>query len=486
MPTTLQWVAHLEQKIQRQCRYAAPYEQRYRNQYVLPFIASEYREVYGGDRVDQLLTAGPTPPLTGAAAVTVDALVERLTVNGATVEGDDETSRAAARRVQAAWDDNDLDVMHREAHREAHIKSRAFAQVVRGTDGRAVVGIESPEQMAVHREQGPPYSIDRSLKVWRDEWTDVRHARFEQPGRVVHLYESEFSNRDPEAIDDPRMYRWVIDREEQTRLTGVGVVEFQCRPRLLVEPISEIEPITSLVDVSDLIDGLMVFAGHFGAVPIRYAAGLDVPRDPKDETKPLLGPDGRPVVGFRPRADHLWVSTSKDTTFGQLTPAGLDSFVTWAEHVSSRLRAKTTVPSSYYGMTLKSHMTAELLKVDEAPMVRRVLAMGRDGSFNQAWRRVNQLILQIEDPSSRVRVLPRWADPGTRMESQAVDAFSKGVTGGLGVQTAAETFLGWAPDLAKRAVDEARAEQDRVRALTEGFGPFTGEGGGSAGLELVS
>ena len=81
------------------------------------------------------------------------------------------------------------------------------------------------------------------------------------------------------------------------------------KARLLADPTSEIEPIASLCDIVDLIEGLMVFAGHFGAVPIRYGTGLDVPRDPKDPTKPLLGPDGKPrfcinatVLEFRPRA----------------------------------------------------------------------------------------------------------------------------------------------------------------------------------------
>jgi hypothetical protein len=56
-----------------------------------------------------------------------------------------------------------------------------------------------------------------------------------------------------------------------------------------------------------------VFAGHFGAVPIRFATGLTVPRDPKDPTKPLLGPDGKPVIPFKPRADHFWASTRTRT-----------------------------------------------------------------------------------------------------------------------------------------------------------------------------
>src|SRR5690606_18392002 len=106
----------------------------------------------------------------------------------------------------------------------------------------------------------------------------------------------------------------------------------------------------------------MVFAGHFGAVPIRYGSGIDVLRDPKDPSKPLLGKDGKPLLGFKPRADHFWFSSSEKANFGQLTPASLETFVAWANHAKGNLRSKTKVASTYYALDLKSHMSAELLK----------------------------------------------------------------------------------------------------------------------------
>lgn len=478
----MQWVRHLEAKIEEQQRYARPFEQRYRNEYVLPFIAAEYREVYG-DGVDALLS-GPNPPRTGAAGVVVDSLTERLTVAGPAAP--DPADKDALAVVRAAWEGNDLDVMHREAHREAFIKRRAFARVSRARDGRAVVGIESPEQMAIHREQAPPYDIDAGLKIWTDEWTGERRAELELPGRLVVLRENEFSMPDPEKPDDPRMTRWVVLDDIATRIPTTMVVEFANRGRLLVEPVSEIEGIVSLVDLDDLVEGLMVFAGHFGAVPIRYASGLPVQMDPKDPTKPLLGPDGKPVVGFKPRADHFWASTDKETRFGQLTPATLTSFIEWAEHISARLQAKTSIPSSYFGVRPKTHMSAELMKVDEAPMVRRVNAVGRDGSFGQAWRRLNALILQVERPGVRARILPLWVDPETRVEAQATDSFQKLVASGVGVRAAAEKVLGWDPEFVARAVAEGQAEQERAAALAEQLGAGSGLGGAPAsGLEPV-
>lgn len=456
--TVLQWVTALLAKIDAQTAYAVPYEQRYRNEYTLPFLIREYAEVYGVGAVNGLMSI--QPPRAGTAAMVVDAFVERLNVKGA--QSDDS---AAVKLVEDAWQDNDLDVMHREAHRESMIKRTAFAQVSRSADGsRAIVGIDAAEQVAVHRMPGPPYDVDAALKVWTDEWTGRRRARLWLPGVDYDLTETGILARDPEG--GPLSTWMVMGDPRPTGLPGVPVVEFPAQARLLVDPVSEIEPILTHVDIVDLIEGLMVFAGHFGAVPIRWATGLEVPRDPKDPTKPLLGSDGKPLIGFNPRADHTWVSTSADAKFGQLTPASLESFVSWAQHASMRIRAKTGVASTYLSLDLKSHMSAELLKTDEAPMVRRTNAKGRDGTYGQAWRRVMQLILQIEDPTSRARVVPRWEDPQTRIESQDADVFSK-LAPHLGALHAAEKALGWSRPEAEAAV--AAASEAKIAA-----DPFAG------------
>ena len=86
MPTILQWVRLLEEKIQQQTWYAAPYERRYRNEHVLPFIEREFREVYGS-KVDAL-GSELQPPRVGMAGIGVDAaftglrpIVEFMTFN---------------------------------------------------------------------------------------------------------------------------------------------------------------------------------------------------------------------------------------------------------------------------------------------------------------------------------------------------------------------------------------------------------------------
>ena len=466
MPTIMQWTKRLLEKIESQARYAEPFEKRYANEHVLPFLAKEYAEVYpglviasaDGRVVDSVMTGSLHSmldvPKSGAGGIVIDALTERLVLRGLSAPDD----REANKLLEQAWEDNDLDVMHHEGHRESLIASRAFVSIARSetNTNRAVAGIESATQAAVIRQQHVPYDVVAYLKIWTDDWTGERVGLLRLPGFDYDLIESDHEVRDPEGSDETS--RWVVKGDPRpTGLDGVSVVELAPRARLLKEPVSEIEPIASLIDVVDLVEGLLVFAGHFGAVPIRYVTGLTVPRDPKDPSKPLLDRNGKPLIGFNPRADHTWVDTNPNAKFGQLEPAGLASFVTWAEHASAKVRAKTALASTYFSLDLKSHMSAELLKTDEAPMIRRVRRMGEQGSLNQSWRRAGQWILKIESPGTRTRVRSLWEDPETRIEAQLVDQFQKLVASGLGVAVVAREVLGWDPETIADAVAEAEA-----------------------------
>jgi hypothetical protein len=125
------------------------------------------------------------------------------------------------------------------------------------------------------------------------------------------------------------------------------------------------------------------------------------------------------------------------------------------------------VASTYFSLDLKSHMSAELLKTDEAPMVRRVLSMGRDGTFGQSWRRLQRYMLMIEDPASKARVKPRWADPRHAGRGAGHRLVPEGHRAGLGIAAAAEKILGWDPELVQRAVAEGEAARARVEELKQ-------------------
>lgn len=484
MPDDVQWIELLTAKILKQKMYAEDHNERYKGTRVLQLVMDEYREVYGSavDGTPRLL-----PPRTGTAAIGVDALVDRLNVDGFDLAPAPSGAAASSDRLlsaaQAIHDDSDLDAMLPVAMREALIGARSFGLVWPGTDGRAVISIESCDQVAVHRQTAPPYDVDVSLKLVTDEWT----------GRQVAMLWRGGYRWDYRYADVPRTYLRSDGQVVATHWELAGpaikspfgdvnpVVELAHWTRLRDEPISSIEPVASLVDEADLCEALKVFAGHFGAVPIRWAVGLPIPRDPADPSgqTPLVDPrTGRPFIGFNPRADHLWTSTSKDTEFGQFTPATLEGFMKWSDDTANKIRAKSAVPEFYYGTASASHITGETLKVNEAPMMRRVKSVS--GSFGQGIRRLTMLGLSIDvpgvDPRARL-VVPRWANPETRVESQATDSFQKQVSEGVPIQIAMRETLGWKPDVIKEAMALIEAKKQADAAAMAALDAQTGRGG---------
>lgn len=480
MPIDVQWVDLLALQVQEQKDYARQYDERYRGERIVRLVADEYREVYG-TAVDGVLRV--LPPRTGAAAIGIDALVDRLLIEGFGVAPSRSQAGAAfaddlVAAAQAFWDDNDLDAMHPTAHREAFIAGRSFGLVWPGVDGRAVASIESADQMAVHRLPAPPYDIDVVLKLETDEWTAQRRAfLWIDRRRSTFAYDTSRPAKYTLADGTEHVSNWrLIDGSEVPSVLGrPPVVEFAQWTRLQGAPTSAIEPVASLVDEADLCEALKVFAGHFGAVPNRYATGLPIPRDPRDPTgqTPLLGPDGKPVLGFNARADHMWTSTNKDTKFGQFTPATLDGFVAWSKDTTNKIRAKTAVPEFYYGTEVAGHMTGEVLKVAESPMIRRVLSVRKP--LTQSWRRFLSYGLAIDVPALRARdrtVLPRWTNPETRIEAMLTDAFGKQVAAGVPLKIAMRETLGWSPELVQEALDLVSSGGGSIVEQLSGlFGP---------------
>jgi hypothetical protein len=419
-------VAHLQAKVLEQQRYARPYRARYRGTHTPDLITDLYRDVFG-TAMSALSSFEPTvlpglrslmaprvpPPRSGLASVGVDALVERLNVD-AYLTGDQAADTVLRRVVQRS----DLGTMWPIALREALVSARSFLLIWPDAQGEALISVESPEQVAVHRQQGPPYQVDAGLKVWADEWTSARRALlWTDTGERVELLEQE-----QERYIGGVWSRWA----EVGRVTSTSMpplVEVADRQELTREPRSDIARIESLVDGHDVGLGLLLLGMRFGAIPIRTITGLPVPRD--ENGNPVLGPDGKPVLQFDHRSDKVWVSTETDTEFDTLAPADLSVLVGGIDALKREVRAVTALPAWSVGGDLAGGWTGETVKASEAPLVRRARTMMR--GFGDGQRRAAEFILEIEqvtgvDPLS-IRV--QWADPETRVEAQAVDAAQK-------------------------------------------------------------
>lgn len=416
-------VAHLEGRIAEQQQYGRPYRDRYRGEHTPDLITDLYRDVFGTALTGTAPTVVPSlrsllaprvpPPRSGLASVGVDALVERQNVD-AYLTGDTVADLALRRVLQRS----DFGTMWPVALREALVAARSFLLVWPNAEGQALVSVESPEQVAVHRMQGPPYQVDAGLKLWVDEWTGAHRALlWTDDGQRVELLE-----QDQERYIGGVWSRWAeVGRVTSTRMPPL--VEVADRQEMTREPRSDIARIESLVDGHDVGLGLLLLGMRFGAIPIRTAVGLPVPRD--DKGNPILGPDGKPVLQFDHRSDKVWVSTETGTKFDTLAPADLSVLVSGIDALKREVRAVMALPDWSVGGDLAGGWTGETVKASEAPLVRRARTMMR--GFSDGQRLVAGFALEIEQIAGvdALDVQVQWADPETRVEAQAVDAAQK-------------------------------------------------------------
>lgn len=421
-------LVHLVGRVEAQAAYAAPYRRRYDGEHVVPHVAQMFRDVFS-DRsalrtlvdpeLDLIEVGGQLqPPRSGLASVGIDALTERVLLD-ALVVGEPQADRVLADAAARS----DLRGQVTAGLREVLVSGRASLLTWSSPDdGTPVVSVETPDHVAVHLRREHPRRTDAAVKVVQDEWdsTGLRRAwLWTDEGVRYELVETDVSRR-VDGVD----VRWrEVGRVASLPLPPVVEMTDEMR-RLGRPPVSELARIETLLDAHQVLLGLLVLGMRFGAIPIRTATGLPVPRD--DKGKPIVGPDGKPVLQFDHRSDKVWVSTETGTTFGTLEPSDLSTIIGGITTITREVRAVTALPPWSVGADLAGGWTGETIKASEVPLIRRV------GAITDTWlparlRAVSDHVLYVAGlpavQPDEVRVA--FADPETRLEAQAVDAAVK-------------------------------------------------------------
>lgn len=468
-PLTPQWWAErLRPRIDAQAAYAAFYDASYTGDRQLRIMQAEYDRLfstalhlYGRHHTHPVSEV--TPPKSALAAVGVDVMAERLHVLGfseavTSAEPIATLDPAASGpsfvpEVTEGWRRNDLDVMEPIATVESLVKGRVFLLVWPGPDGKAMVTVEDPSQMAVARRARPPYDVLAGAKTYTDEWTG--EAEY-----LVWLSDGMHTLRtiDGRLQEDLSAY----ERNHSALGSEIPIVEMSNRPRLIREPSSALTLVTPYADADALLMGWMLIAARFGALPLITLAGQQMPRAKNADGSVMLGPDGLPIVHspYDVRADSLLVAEDPKATWGKLDSSSLAGFVATLQEVRVAVRGITKVPALYYGEGTSAGQSGETVRAAETPLVHGAQLQQR--AFGQPWRRTGQLMYRI-DTGNRIELVTAWADPQTYVQSQAVDAMQKYVASGVPLEVALEQ-TGLAPEIVRRAVELAK--QQKITDMT--------------------
>lgn len=368
----------------------------------LAFLSPEAKQALG-TRLGRMVSNIPK--------LAVTALSERIRILGFT--GVDITDE---------WRRNDLDELSAVAIREALLFGNSYV-IVWASQGRPLVTIESPKQVAVIRDPATR-EVTSAVKRWRSK-TET-HVLVYLPDRIEHHRAD-----NPHAATAGFQLIETIDNP----LGVVPVVPVTNADFLLGDGSSEIDDLIPLCNALNKYLADMQVSAEYTARPRRWATGIELVEKPvlDDEGNPVLV-EGEPVtetVNPIPEGNRAMISENDAAKFGQLPAADLAGYENAVRVILGQIMAVSALPAHMIGVLQNQVTSADALRAAEASLTARAAA--RQKTFGRAFEQVARLIVAVRDGVNVEDVTPQivWSDPGTRSEAQHADAAVKLFSAGI-------------------------------------------------------
>lgn len=383
--------------------------------------------------------------------VTVDAVEERLDVEGFRYPGADEADADLWR----VWQSNDLDEESELAHTDALVYGISYVCVGSNADDREtpLVTVESPQEMT-HRIDPRTRKVSSALRLYEaDTFGKARSATLYLPDVTIWL------ERDGSQWND-------VDRDEH-RLGTVPVVPIVNRPRTGRRlGVSEMADVISLTDACARALTNAQVAAEAMAVPQRGVLGA---------TKgDFIDADGQPLTTWQAYFGAVWALGNENAKTFQFDAADLKNFETIV-HLYARLVSSVTgLPPVHFGFGTTNPPSADAIRSSESRLVKKCERKQRQ--WSGSWEQVMRLVHRFQNPGTdadpRFDALETlWRDPSTPTEAQKADAVVKLHQSGILPTEAAWEELGYSSQRIARlkAMRTSQTDSDLLGTLADQF-----------------
>lgn len=412
------WLVNLYRRIIAKSPTVATCEDYYEGRHPLSFTSQEYRQEFSA------MLRGVSD---NWMALVVDAVEERLHVEGFRMTDDP----AGDKDAWAMWQENCLDSDSELVHSTALQTGSAYVMVWNGEDDRPMITPEHPSQCVVAYEPGSQRKRAAALKTWIDEWTGEIRANVYLPDGIYKFVAAKAPTFTDYQLSTTRQRsieamagRWTAldDQYVDNPLGVVPIVEFRNRPRLLGDGRSEFADVISVQNqINKLVCDMMV-AAEFAAFRQRWATGVEIPSDPMT---------GKPLYEFPAAIDRLWNTESDTARFGEFGETDLRNYVAAIENRVQSLASRTRTPPHYLLGSSGSFPSGESLKATETGLIAK--CRSRHRHFGESWEEVMRLGFAVmDDPRSTASLAETiWTDPESRSEAEHTDSLLKKMSMGV-------------------------------------------------------
>lgn len=415
----------------------------YRGRQQLPDVPARYQSAYR-----LFLEESATP----WARLVVDAIAERLRVQGFRAADDPEAAGAAWR----AFTRSRLNADQRLVYTEALIGGTGYVSVGRAPSGEAFIVPESSFEVTHEPDLSDRAVVAGALKMYPLAWDQtVWVTELYRPEATYRwLAELEKAPRSVGAfpIDETRAARrleWELTGEPTPNDVGVvPVIPFENRVNVLTGGQSEIEDCIPILRRIDRLTLDMLVTSHFGSFRQKWATGLVVPRDPDT---------GQPVEPYQAAVSRLWVNERPEGRFGTFDASPPDGHLTAIDSQIASLAAISRVPAHYLMQrNLANPPSAESLVASESGLASKV--EDRQAQYGEAWEQAATLQAAMSGREVDIETIEvDWVNAERRNPAQTSDSAIK--LQSIGVpQSALWAYVGFTPQQVEEFGRESAAQ----------------------------
>ena len=344
--------------------------------------------------------------------LSVDALEQRLDVEGFRRGGQDGSDDELWRR----WQANDLDEESQLAHLDAFIFGRSYVCIGTNDDDETtpLVTVESPEEMTVEfdartrRVRTSLRLYGRPLETGATGEGVATLATLYQPNVTVWL------KRNSNGTG-----RWTEEDRDEHNLGVVPVVPLVNRARTRQRfGISEMSDVMGLTDAAARSLTNLQVAQETHAVPARGVLGA---------TKgDFVDKNGQPLTAWESYFGAVWAITNADARTFQFAASDLRNFHDTVMHYARLVSGVTGLRPDHLGLTSDNPASADAIRSSDSRTVKRAERAQRPfgGSWEGVQRISDRIVTGEWDPTLR-GLETLWRDPSTPTKAQSADAVVK-------------------------------------------------------------
>lgn len=364
---------------------------------------------------------------------------ERVRVNGFRLGEPSDVMTDDERQLHRDWDLNEMDAQSSQGFLQSIIAKRS-AVIVWGDDNdEPVMTWEHPSQVVVAYDSQNQRRRTAALKAWTEG--DIEHATLYTPDEVWKFQRPTVAGQVTNGQTSSGLVvasvwsgggGWVPREntgDDQFPLDNplglVPVVEFQNRPMLGGEPLSDIAGTVAMQNAINLLWAYLFGAADFASMPARVIMGQEPPKIPiLDAAGQKIGE--KPVEPEALKQGRLLWLTGDKTKIDQFAPSNLEVFTKVINIAVRHVAAQTRTPVHYIVGEL-NNVNGETLLAGETGLVKKVQEIHLfAGTSVRELHRLSALVRGnqgVADACRTGRVL--WADAETRTTAQAADAALK-------------------------------------------------------------